>query len=54
MPEDDQQGYPPALRVGAALGLVVLGLLGFILADVLTGGRLTGRGCADCGDNGGA
>lgn len=51
---DDPGGtpaYTAAQRAGAALGLAVLGLFTFILLDVLSGGKLTGRPCADCGDD---
>lgn len=49
----DNPGYTPAERLGAALGLLAIGLVAFILADVATGGRLTGsRPCTDCGPDG--
>jgi len=36
--------YPVTLRAFALLGLLVMAGLAFVLADVLSGGRLTG-GC---------
>jgi len=49
----DSPEYSAAQRIGAALGLVILGAFGFILLDVLAGGRLTGRPCTDCDQEGG-
>lgn len=46
---DADEGYTWAERATAVLGLLVVCAFGFILADVLSGGRLTGRGCG-CGD----
>lgn len=49
----DEPGYTLAERIGAALGLAAIALVAFILADVATGGRLTGsKPCADCGPEG--
>lgn len=46
---DEAAGYPASMRAAAALGLLVIGALAFILMDVMSGGKFTG-GCADCGD----
>jgi len=50
-------GYPVTLRAFALLGLLVVAGLAFVLADVLSGGRLTGgcgcqhdEGAPDAGD----
>lgn len=52
MPEEQAvPGYSAAERIVALIGLVVVGGLVFILADVISGGKLTGRGgCGGCGD----
>jgi hypothetical protein len=47
MADETTGGYPLSMRAIALLGLLALAGLAFILADVATGGRLTG-GCADC------
>ena len=48
MPDDAPDTYPVSLRASAALGLLVLGALAFILLDVMSGGKLTGGcGCTD-------
>lgn len=53
MTDTDQPAYPWASRFGAVLGLAVVALIAFMLADVATGGKLTDRsGCAGCGDGG--
>jgi hypothetical protein len=49
MPDDQPAAYTPAARAAAVLGLFLLGAFAFILADVLSGGKLTG-GCTDCAD----
>lgn len=50
MTDTDQPAYPLASRVGAVLGLAVVALIAFMLADVATGGKLTGGcGCSDTG-----
>lgn len=46
---DDDEGYSWAERVTALAGLLVVAAFGLILADVLCGGRLTGRGGCGCG-----
>jgi hypothetical protein len=52
MAEDQAAGgYSAAERVVALLGLLIAGALVFILADVVSGGKLTGRDCAGCGDD---
>jgi hypothetical protein len=45
----DDEEYSRAERIGALLGLLAVAAFAFVLADVLSGGRLTGRGCG-CGD----
>lgn len=49
---DEAAGYPASMRAAAALGLLVIGALAFILLDVMSGGKLAGLtgGCTDCGD----
>jgi len=46
----EESGYTLAERVGAAVSLLAVLAFGFILADVLLGGRLTGRGGCGCGE----
>ena len=48
MNDDEAGGYTAAQRAGAALAILAVLGIAFILADVASGGKLTG-GCKDCG-----
>jgi hypothetical protein len=48
-PDNPDAGYPPSMRAAAALGLVVIGALAYILLDVLSGGKLAALAGAGCG-----
>lgn len=50
MAEDEIPRYSAAERLMALAGLIVAAAVLFILADVLSGGKLTG--CAGCEDHG--
>jgi hypothetical protein len=45
MHDDDTSGYGLGQRVGALLGLLAIGMIAFILADVASGGKITRAGC---------
>ena len=47
---EPDEGYSRAERITALLGLVAVAAFAFVLADVLSGGRLTGRGDCGCGE----
>jgi hypothetical protein len=51
MPDDDTPAPGIGQRAGAVLLAVLAGLLLYIAADTITGGKLTGRGCG-CDDAG--
>jgi hypothetical protein len=48
--DDGGEDYPVSMRLLALVGLFMVGAVAFILLDVASGGKLTGPGCADCGD----